>query len=514
MSLKLGMMDLDANPAPHQHPMPETRQIISASGDGTVTIVFTQRKLPDGSWHNQRVRSATPEEIQTGTITTTMPSGSHNTHARLAPSGSKQWTNCTASIAFLEANRHRVPKEQDSPYAAEGTEAHDWAAKLLQGEIALLDVPSDFRLHVGEYVTHCLERVPDGVDPMVEVQVPLFYQPDAKGTCDFAVVTTDRVIIRDLKYGAGVLVKSFENTQLAIYGLSLIHHLQDLYGFRPDTVIDIAVYQPRHHEGADQEPWVTTLADLEIFCNSIGRKAELAMQGVERVRSVPRGDGSCEWVESVAPMTEFAPSEGDEGACRWCNAKAFCERRLAAITADIPHVDPKAMIAAMPDMSKEESKLPVEERLQVRADRMADHLPVDNEFLVAVFAASKNLTSYLSDVAEYLTALAHAGQAADGTKLVLGRAGNRAWANEEEADTFLKGQRLKLAERCDFKLKGPAKIETLLKDKFEKSARTRSRFEELVTRSDPKPVLATADDKRESVMAAVDMMPDEENFAI
>ena len=78
----------------------------------------------------------------------------------------------------------------------------------------------------------------------------------------------------------------------------------------------------------------------------------------------------------------------------------------------------------------------------------------------------------------------------------------------------MKGQRLKLDERCDFKLKSPTKIEKILKDKLEKT-RTRNRFETLVTRSAAKEVLALESDKREAVKAAVDLMPSvEEEFAI
>jgi hypothetical protein len=46
-------------------------------------------------------------------------------------------------------------------------------------------------------------------------------------------------------------------------------------------------------------------------------------------------------------------------------------------------------------------------------------------------------------------------------KVVMGREGNREWASEEEAETFLKGQGLKIEDRCDIKLKGPAKIEKI-----------------------------------------------------
>ena len=387
------------------------------------------------------------------------------------------------------------------------------------GECNMLDVPSDIRQPVGEYCTHCMELTPDGVAPMVEVIVPLFYQPHSTGTCDFAVVSDGRVVVRDYKHGAGVLVTSQENTQLAIYAMSLIRDLEDVYDFSPDTVVDLAVFQPRHHEGSEQSPWVLSMADFEAFCAEIVARAKEAQAGVDAVKGATMdhfNDVACSTILDVAPMTKFAPSEGDGGACRWCSAKAFCEVRLAAITEGIPNCNAKAMLASMPDLSKEEKKLSVEDRLLARIGVEEDpHAPLDDEFLVSVFAAAKGITSFLADVSEYLETRALAGEDIEGTKLVMGREGNRAWHNEEAAETFLKGQKLKLEDRCKITLKSPTQIEKILKEKLDKTARTRSRFEELVTRSAAREVLAMAGDKREAVRSAVNMMPcEEEDFEI
>ncbi len=497
--------------------MPETRDIVSYNPDRTRAVVFRQRRLADDSWHNASSRPATPNEMKTGKpdspntepeapAKTAAPiSGSHNTHARLAPSGSKQWTHCTPSIAYAEANKHRVKKDDGSKWSNEGTIAHDHAADILTGKKALLDIPPEFTRHVGEYCTHCMELTPEGVEPMVEVVVPLFYQPDSTGTCDFAIVTDEKVIIRDLKYGAGVLVRSEENTQLAIYTMSLIRHLDAVYGFKPDTVIDLAVYQPRHRDGADQPPWVITLAELEKFCEDISARAKEATAGYKVVAGI-KWDGhvTCEAIENAAPMTKFDPSEGDDGACRWCKAKAFCERRLEGITSDIPTVDPHDLLTAMPDLSKDEKKEEVKTRLLTR------DTCVDDDFLVAVYAASKALKSYLSDVEEYLQGRVLNGEAVPGTKVVMGGKGNRAWADAEEAETFLKGQKLKQDERFTFKLKSPAQIEKVLKDKLDKSTRTKNRFEKLITRAPGKRTMVLESDKRDAVPSAVECMPDED----
>lgn len=441
-------------------------------------------------------------------------SGSHNSHARLAPSSSKRWSTCTGSVAYLEANAHRLPDDTGSIYAQFGTDAHDWAAKLLTGQIQPSDVPEEFREFVVAYRDHCQSHVPNGVTPQVETQVQLFYQPDQTGTCDFAVITDQRVAVYDLKMGAGVLVESVDNTQLAIYSYSLIRMVEDVYDFTDDTVIDIGVFQPRHREAHLSEPWVITLKDLREFCDGIGYAAIQATAGLERVRAKLSLDGrnvSAAEILEAAPGLKFKPGEGDGGACRFCPARAFCEVRLAAHTEDLAvgFTSGTDLLAMMPDLDKDEKKLPVEERVAVRFEKMGVPSEVlTDDYLVRMFAAKKWIESCLADVEEWLEARALGGDIPEGTKLVLGRAGNRAWISEELADNFLRGQRLKDAERYDYKLKSPTKIEEMLKDKLAKTTRTKNLFESLITRSEPKKVLALASDKREAVAANISALPD------
>lgn len=427
-------------------------------------------------------------------------SGSHNTHARLSPSDSKRWTTCTASIAYQEANSHRVPKETDSAYSREGTAAHDHAANILLGLCTIEDIPASFREPVNAYVQHCLSLKPEGVSYEVEVSVPLYYQPEQSGTCDFAIVSDSRVIVRDLKYGAGVLVTSEENTQLGIYGFALVKLLEDVYDFGPDTIIDFAVFQPRHREGADQPTWTTTLAELTEFCNAIEYKAIQARTGADRVREkLPCGerDITPEEILEAAPMVKFSPEEGDEGTCRWCKCKAFCPSRLTAMMEDMDTtID---VLAELPDLTKDEKKLPAKERIERKIGNISD------DELVRLFAARKNLETFLEDVTEYLSNMAASGQAIAGTKLVTGREGNRAWADEEAADKFLAGQKVTADERYTKKLVSPTQAEKLLGKDL--TTRAKNRFDELVTRSDGKPVLALESDKRPAVSALVDVLP-------
>jgi hypothetical protein len=460
-------------------------------------------------------------------------SGSHNTHARLSPSDSKRWTNCTASIAYQEANAHRMIGDGSSEASREGTDAHDWATKVLMKQITEDAIPESFREPVMSYVNHCNGLVPDGeltkladclseaelgFDPpphavFVEEQIPLFYQPEQTGTADFIAITPERVFVRDYKHGAGVLVGTQENTQLAIYAYSVIRHLHAAYAFDDDTIVDIAIVQPRHREAGEPTPWCITVGDLSVFCADIEYRAIQARTAAERVREKIGSTGrdvSNEEILEAAPGAVFAPSEGDEGACRWCRCKAFCASRLQANTEGLEsaHFDPADLLASMPELSKEDAKQPVENRLALIGECLGMQGRIlDDGYLVRTVAKAKAIRSWLSDVEEYLEARLLAGEEIDGIKLVDGREGNREWANADAAETFLRGQGLKQEERFDFKLKSPAAVEKLLKDKLKASSRTKNRFEELIVRSPAKKKLAISDDKRDAVPAAVAMMP-------
>lgn len=471
---------------------------------------------------------STPESV-------TAASGSHNTHARLSPSDSKRWTNCTASIAFQEANEHRVP-DGGSKYASEGTDAHDWATNILIGKAAPMDLPAALSEPVMDYVSHCNSLVPEGeltklqecldnVDMgfdapekavFVEEQIPLFYQPEQTGTADFIAVTPNRIYVRDYKHGAGVLVASQENTQLAIYAYSVVQHLMPAYLFTDDTIVDIAIVQPRHREANGVPSWEITVGDLRTFCEEIEYHAIQARVAADRVREKIGSTGknvSCDEILEAAPGAKFSPSEGDEGACRWCRCKAFCEKRLGAIVEgmDTPSLSATEMLAMMPELDKKEQKLPVEERLGIISESTGSRgLILTDEYLVLVTSRAKALRSFLSDVEEYLESRLLAGEEIEGVKLVDGREGNREWANEEEAETFLKGQGLTQEQRCDIKLKSPAKVEALLKDKLKTTKRTKNRFEQLIVRSAAKKKLSIDADSRPAVKPAVAMMPDED----
>ena len=501
-------------------------------------------KLAQGTFAKGAALFRGGEQLYPQPLPTTMSahqSGSHNTHARLSPSDSKRWTSCTASIAFQEANAHRI-KSGDTEWSNEGTQAHDWATKLLLGEIGPIDIPENFRDPVLSYTDHCqslvtvhtttslqscLDDAALGFDVptdvvFVEEQIPLYYQAEQTGTADYIGLTADngvanRLFVRDYKHGAGVLVGTDENTQLAIYAHSVVKHLSGAYTFPDDCPVDIAIVQPRHREAGDPTPWVITVADLRTFCEDIEYRAIQARTAAERVRERITTVGvhvSNKEILEAAPGAVFAPSEGDSGACRWCKCKAFCSVRLAAAVeeCELPSMSAEDMLAQMPTLDKVESKEPVETRLSLVSEALGSQgRIITDEYLVNLVGHAKAIRSFLSDAEEYLEGRLLAGEQIDGVKLVEGRAGNRAWADSGAADTFLKGQGLKQEERCNFELKSPAQIEKIIADRLKNSTRTKNRFDQLVTRSNPKLTLAIDSDKRQSEKPLVSLMPKEED---
>ena len=551
---------------PKVQPAGGRRRVIGFAPDGTATG-FNQQQLADGTWYNMSAFTPSPEETEKArqqqaefekmnhpeTPTPAKPapkteakakaetkSGSHNTHARLAPSGWKTWFPCTMAPSYCEANAERIFKtyvgrvnrlapylltftdelgehevramkiaadlrdgkrtyesltQQDrddikatesSEAAREGTRAHDFGAAILAGEKTVEDIPEDFREHVGGYVEFC-QALSEGADEVViEGELPLFYQEGSTCTMDYGVIVSSELVRGvDLKYGRGVHVNPVENIQFATYGMSMIRYYEFFHDFGPDTVIELYAYQPRHRD-ADNKPWVLTLADLEAFCREIQERADF----------VTAGEG-----------LSFAPSRD---ACMFCDAKGFCAAKEKADLEPLkPFMgDPAAMIDALPDLDDEEKALPARERMELSLERAGYGESVTDEFLVAWFKTWKLRSEHYHDVTEYLSDLAHSGNPAPGTKLVLGKLGNRAWKDEKAADTFLAGQKVPVAERYKKVLKSPAQAEKLIKARLKANTRTANRFEELIKRSDAKPVLALEEDKREAVGAAVDALPE------
>ena len=170
------------------------------------------------------------------------------THKALSPSASHRWLHCPSEPYY----RLSLPATTSS-YADEGTTAH-WlaeespkkkcATKLYLGQQCPdtgMVVDQEMVDNVQVYLDGC--RVKDWAGVLREVYV----EKEAYalgGTIDFIGMNEKTLLIRDLKYGKGVIVSAEENPQLMIYGALAAPLYAQIYG-RPPEIVRLEICQPR-----------------------------------------------------------------------------------------------------------------------------------------------------------------------------------------------------------------------------------------------------------------------------
>ena len=218
-------------------------------------------------------------------------------HALLGASSSARWLVCTPS-ARLEA---MFPDEQ-SPYAAEGTIAHDLAESILRHKLEGKKAPkldgysTEMVEAVNRYVDICEEKVNEArarssdAEAMIEARLDFSrWVPEGFGTGDMVIVADGILEVIDLKYGKGVPVSAVENTQMRLYALGAYDVNEFLYDVK---TIRMTIVQPRLDSVSTDEMTLEELLD---------------------------------WGEEIKPIAQRAfRGEGDCTPCDYCN---FCKAR-------------------------------------------------------------------------------------------------------------------------------------------------------------------------------------------
>lgn len=222
-------------------------------------------------------------------------------HAILSASGAYRWLKCTPS-----ARLERQFKDEQSPYAAEGTRAHAAAEQLLTKELfpdKKVAEPKfddkEMEIAVRRYVDICMEKViaarkrtPDA-DIQVEARVDFSrWVPEGFGTGDMVIVADDTLEIVDLKYGKGVPVSAEGNPQMRLYALGAYEANSLLYDVK---TIRMTIVQPRLDSVNSDE---MSVEELIAWGDSIKDTAKLAYDG----------EGECQ--------------AGDH--CGFCKARHLC----------------------------------------------------------------------------------------------------------------------------------------------------------------------------------------------
>lgn len=375
-------------------------------------------------------------------------------HAILSPSAAHRWLVCTPSARFEE----QIP-EEESPYAAEGTLAHELAALVLSARAGVfkgthkafnteMDRIAADPLYSEEMLGHC-EAYADfvvsmGGDILVEHSYDLSkYIPLSFGTADATNLCKTTLYVTDFKYGAGVRVAATGNKQMMCYGLGAYEEALER-GLQPETVC-LSIYQPRVG-GASS--WELTVPDLLRWAED---------------SAAPKG------AEAIAGSGDFVAGEH----CRFCKARTRC----------------KAYYDRFAELKRIRDK-----REMTQAD------------VAEVLTYGTLVSSWVSRVTEEWTDRMSKGAALPGFKLVEGR-GTRSFRNEDDVVDILLGEGYESGQIFEPRLNSLTVIEKMVGSK-----RFRDLFKGHIVRVPGRPKIAPEDDERPAIGGAAADEFDEEDL--
>ena len=304
-------------------------------------------------------------------------------HAYLAASASERWLHCPPSAKLCAQE-----EDQGSPYAQQGTDAHELCQHLLEKALGrqTRDPTEDLTYYDAEmqesaegYASFVMDQVAEAkalcVDPLICVEQTVDFSkwvPHGFGTADALIVADDLLYITDFKYGVGCLVSAdgedgTGNSQLKCYALGALDTFGDLYDIKR---IRLSIYQPRRD---NVDTFELTRADL------------------------------LKWADEVlAPIAKLAyEGEGDFEAgdhCQFCKVKATCRKR-AEYAMDLAKYD------------------------------FAEAPTLDESEIAAILPQIDTLVRWAEDIKTYALEQALAGVKFPGFKLVEGRS-NRKYTDE------------------------------------------------------------------------------------
>lgn len=369
------------------------------------------------------------------------------THAVLGPSGWDRWSTCPGSVVLEEGRENRT-----SSYAAWGTAAHEIAAKCLidncdpesfEGltfnvEGHEIDVDMEMCDTVSTYieVVNLFINREAGDVLMVEQEVPIGHltgETGATGTSD-AIGIVDggrKLVVIDLKGGRGVTVGAFENGQGRMYALGAYEKFKLVY--EDIEEVEIVISQPRVSEEPDTE--TLTIAELLAHADEVTQAAGR----VEMAKTVSEHDMLDQYLN---------PSEK---ACKFCRAAAICPAAYGEMRRGM------ALVAPTSATDFEDLTLP----------KQASAIVVDSETPTEKLAEAMRAAPLIEIVIKAIRAEVErrllAAQEVPGFYLGVGKAGRRAWADQDKAEAELK-KRLKVDQAFNKKLISPTQAEKLFKD--------------------------------------------------
>ena len=369
-------------------------------------------------------------------------------HAFLSPSASHRWLNCPPSAKLCA----EVP-DQSSPYAQQGTCAHELCAYLVEKALGR-DVkdPTENLDYYDSEMQQCAEGYAAFVmeeyekakqtcpDPEVLIEQKVDFSKwveGGTGTADCIILADVTAEIIDYKHGLGVLVESDHNSQMMCYALGALEAFDGIYDIDRVTM---TIFQPRRD---NISTWSCTKEELLKWADEVlAPTAALAYEG----------------------KGEFKAGEH----CQFCKVKATCRKR-AEFNLELAQYD-----FAMPDT-------------------------LDEMEIAAILEKVDQLIAWGNDIKDYALVQAQAGTHFEGWKIVEGRS-NRKFTDEAAVATAVTEAGFDPYEK---KLLGITAMSNLLGKK---------QFDELlgglVYKPPGKPALVPESDKRPAMNTATDDFKD------
>ena len=385
---------------------------------------------------------------------TTKINHAQRAHALLSASGASRWLACTPSAKLEDEYGER----KSSPYAAEGTLAHELAELYIRKDILHTISEADFDSKLEEIMSNelfneeMLDMVPmyteycegqlisaktENIFAVMEIEQKLDlteYVPDSFGTADCVIINDSVLEVIDLKYGKGVPVYAEWNKQLMLYGLGALRKYDTFYDIEQ---VKLTIVQPR----------ISNISSFDISVEELRNWAEEELK--PRAQLAFKGEG-----ELVA---------GDH--CKFCAVKNKCRKLY-------------------------------EQQLEIAKYEFKEPSLLTDEEIADILKRTPQLTEWANSILAYAQEKAIIeNKKWPGFKLVEGRS-VRKWVDEDTAmqAIFARCPELSEDEVLNTKLKTLTSIEKLLGKK-----RFADILNDVVIKPEGKPTLVPDSDKRQAM---------------
>jgi hypothetical protein len=392
-------------------------------------------------------------------------------HFELGPSAAHRWMACPGSVARCRGE----PNETSLP-AEEGLLAHWLLEEIITTDKRSIDLigheseSRNFKVdsEMLDFINGVMGRLVV-VSHDIVAEGKLFYGDYVEGgfgTCDviqFSVKGDDSVCrITDLKYGRGNEVYAVSNEQMMIYALGVLQK----YGFDFDfDTFELVIDQPRRNH---YDLWTISVEELETWADEV---------------LIPAAEATRKTDAAIVP----GPKQ-----CLFCDYRTKCTERTEYATSlvlkglddfddlDTIEVEGKEVVALSP-----KNFMTGEGMSSAELGNVLDNLDM--------------VKKWCGDMKDFAITQIKQGMEVIGEKgsykMVMGKSGNRKWADIEKADRAVQRLKIKEVDRYDKTLRSVKQIEDLIG----KDHRILDPKTGYVIKPPGKATLVPASDKREAI---------------